>query len=303
MDDRQIDETDAVRREPVEVVFPEDPVFSLRRTCAPVWWGRGRWPNEDWIDGRLWWVGNEDGCCMRRCVWQERPGRVLVHGDGDPATLAAWARRVLNPTPAPAEFDDPAVSTLGERHSGVGGYCAGSLWDGLVAAIVGQSVSLASAAVTEMRLAALYAEPVKHGGRAMLPLPTPEQLADSQPELPRRSGVTGKRAEALVMAGRLFATQHIPDYPTPKQQPELAARLLDLSGVGPWTVSSTMLWGIGNADAFPAGDAALLRGARALYGNPALDHRELNAASERWRPWRGMAARLIWLDLLGAPEE
>jgi 3-methyladenine DNA glycosylase/8-oxoguanine DNA glycosylase len=286
----------------VEVAFPEAPAFSLRRTCAPAWWGRGRWPNEDWIDGRLWWVGNEGGRLVRRRAWQERPGAVLVDGDGGPVALADWARRVLNPAAAPAAFADPAVAALVERHPGMGGYCAGSLWDGLVASIVGQSVSLASAAVTETRLAALYTEPVTHGGRAMLPLPTPEQLADSPVALPRRSGVTGKRAEALVAAGRLVATQHIPGILDEAALPELSDRLLALPGVGPWTVASTLLWGIGDADAFPAGDAALLRGARALYGDPALDHRGLNAASEGWRPWRGMAARLIWLDLLGAPE-
>ena len=27
--------------------------YSLAETCAPVAWGRGRWPNVDWFDGGL----------------------------------------------------------------------------------------------------------------------------------------------------------------------------------------------------------------------------------------------------------
>src|SRR3712207_6971184 len=43
----------------------------------------------------------------------------------------------------------------------------------------------------------------------------------------------------------------------------------------PWTAESTLLWGLGAADAFPTGDVALLRAARVAYGRPELDLRGL----------------------------
>ena len=74
--------------------------------------------------------------------------------------------------------------------------------------------------------------------------------------------------------------------------------LLSISGIGPWTIQSALLWGIAAPDAHPTRDVALLRAARVHYPDVS-DLNDLDRVAERWRPYRGWAARLLWLDLLG----
>ena len=52
---------------------------------------------------------------------------------------------------------------------------------------------------------------------------------------------------------------------------------------------------IGHADAFAAGDLALQEAARHAFGLEARPSaRELVALAETWRPWRAVAARVLW---------
>ena len=113
----------------------------------------------------------------------------------------------------------------------------------------------------------------------------------------RESGVTTKRAEALVAVGALFASE--PARAAFEADPIAGVeRLISISGIGPWTIQSALLWGIAAPDAHPTRDVALLRAARVHYPDIA-DLKDLDRVSERWKPYRGWAARLLWLDLLG----
>jgi 3-methyladenine DNA glycosylase/8-oxoguanine DNA glycosylase len=53
-----------------------------------------------------------------------------------------------------------------------------------------------------------------------------------------------------------------------------------------------MLHALGDPDAFPATDRRLRAAARAC-GLP-TDPAELTRHADRWRPWRGYAAHLLW---------
>ena len=76
---------------------------------------------------------------------------------------------------------------------------------------------------------------------------------------------------------------------------EVHEALTALPGIGPWSADIYLLFCLGRADAFAAGDLALQIAARAaldLDQRPSRD--ELFAIAERWRPWRGVAAHLLW---------
>ena len=73
------------------------------------------------------------------------------------------------------------------------------------------------------------------------------------------------------------------------------AALTALSGVGPWTADVYIMFCLGRADAWAAGDLALQLAAQAALGLKARpDAAALLTIAERWRPWRGVAARLLW---------
>ena len=77
--------------------------------------------------------------------------------------------------------------------------------------------------------------------------------------------------------------------------------LVSIKGIGPWTADIFLLFCLGHPDAFPAGDLALQEAARLALGlKRRPDTARLERIAERWRPWRGVAARMLWAYYRGA---
>lgn len=71
--------------------------------------------------------------------------------------------------------------------------------------------------------------------------------------------------------------------------------LTGVRGIGPWTADIFLLFCLGRADAFAPGDLALMTAtARLMRARTLPDRNKLTRIAERWRPWRGVAARLLW---------
>ncbi|MGD1038326.1 MAG: DNA-3-methyladenine glycosylase 2 family protein [Roseiarcus sp.] len=79
--------------------------------------------------------------------------------------------------------------------------------------------------------------------------------------------------------------------------------LVAVKGIGPWTADLFLLFCLGHPDAFPAGDLALQEAARIALGLGARpDARQLETIAERWRPLRGVAARMLWAYYRGVKQ-
>ena len=278
--------------------------FSLAATCGPVAWVGQRSPRHGWDRGELTWVGWEGDRAVWRTVRQASGDLIDISGPATERGDAGWGRAVLGTGIAMPAFSDPVIVELAARYPGLHPYCDGSLFDGIVTAIVGQSISVASAAMTQARLAALYAEPVTVHGRVFRPLPTAAHLAESPVELIRTSGVTWKRAEGIRNAAREMVAGRLPTDADARDNPDdTVAELMKLPLIGRWTAESALLWGVGAPNTHPTGDVALLRAARLAYDRPEMTLKDLDQLAEGWRPGRALAARLLWTNLFGvAPE-
>lgn len=206
--------------------------------------------------------------------------------------------RFLDPDLEHDNFEDPVIAGLSRRFPALRPLTDGGLWYGLVTAITGQAVSLHSAAAFQRRLCTMLSEPVVAFGREFFSLPSAEQVATCNVEQLRSIGITTKRAEGLINVAREMTDGNVPDPPAGAIE-DWSRDLIQLPMVGPWTAASALLWGIGHQDAYPKGDVALLRAARLAYGDAGMTMNELDALSERWRPQRSIAARLLWTNLLG----
>jgi 3-methyladenine DNA glycosylase/8-oxoguanine DNA glycosylase len=267
---------------------------------APAWWARGRWPNVDARRSAFVWVGWEADQVAWRSARQVDARTLEISGSGSGELDAQWAAGVLGSSAEMPKFDDPNMAALARKHGGLRPWSAGSLFEGIVSSIVGQSISVAAAATTERRLCERFNNGLHLDGRQFWPPPRPEQLASSNAAFVRESGVTTKRAEALIAVGTLFACEATRE--AFNADPVMAMQqVASISGIGPWTVQSALLWGIAVPDAHPTRDVALLRAARVHYPDVA-DLRDLDRVAERWKPYRAWAARLLWLDLLGFDE-
>jgi DNA-3-methyladenine glycosylase II len=157
-------------------------------------------------------------------------------------------------------------------------------FEGLASIVVSQQLSTASAAAIWARLAAAI-DPFDHAGL----------LLARTPKLRRVGLSTGKirtlRAIARAIRDGVLDPKHLADLPA-----DDAHRLLmQVHGIGPWTADIYLLTCVGHADAWPAGDLALQEAARlalALKARPTT--KEMGPLAEAWRPWRGVAARLLW---------
>jgi len=155
---------------------------------------------------------------------------------------------------------------------------------GLAATIVAQQLSVASANAIWTRLAAAF-DP-----------PTPEAIVKARPERLKRVGLSAPKIRALkeiaraVMRGALPLTK-LAELPADDAHAALTA----VHGIGPWTADIYLLSCLGHADAWPAGDLALQEAARLAFGLKARPTaKEMSALAEPWRPWRSVAARVLW---------
>jgi DNA-3-methyladenine glycosylase II len=73
------------------------------------------------------------------------------------------------------------------------------------------------------------------------------------------------------------------------------AHMTAVRGIGPWTADIYLMFCLGHADAFAPGDLALQEAIRLAFRLPDRpDDRETRLIAERWRPWRAVAARVLW---------
>jgi DNA-3-methyladenine glycosylase II len=157
-------------------------------------------------------------------------------------------------------------------------------FSGLAAIVCSQQLSTASASAIWGRLEKAFA-PFDHHG----------VLRARTPQL-KRAGLSRAKVKTFRTLARALRDGHL-DLEALAELPADAAHaaLVAHKGIGPWTADLYLLFCIGHADAFPAGDLALQEAARlAFHKRKRPTAKELERMAERWRPWRGVAARLLW---------
>ena len=76
---------------------------------------------------------------------------------------------------------------------------------------------------------------------------------------------------------------------------EVKELLTSLKGVGPWTADIYVMFCLGRADGWAPGDLALRYAAQESCNLQELpDEEGMIMLAERWRPWRSVAARMLW---------
>lgn len=156
-------------------------------------------------------------------------------------------------------------------------------FEGLARIIVGQQLSISSAEAIWRRV-----------HTAVAPMEPSSVSAFSDEDL-RATGLS--RAKVRTLRAIAQAVDNGLDLEQLSKEPEAGVReaLIAIRGVGPWSADIFQLFCIGRADAFAAGDLALQISTQNVFG---LKERptcgQLFEIAERWRPWRGVAARMLW---------
>ena len=164
----------------------------------------------------------------------------------------------------------------------------------LVRSIVGQQLSTKAARAIYGRLTDRF------GGRT----PTPaEVLADDPEELRAAAGLSHAKVSFLrslaehVIDGEL-ELERLDELP----EEEVAAELIAVKGLGPWSVHMFLMFHLQRPDVLPVGDLGIRRAIMNSYGLPELPSpTEMEKIAEPWRPYRTLACEYLWRSLDATP--
>lgn len=154
----------------------------------------------------------------------------------------------------------------------------------LASIIVSQQLSVASARAVWARVESVLS-----------PL-TPERVLAASDEEMRLSGLSRPKQKTLRAVAAAIAESRLDLESLETATPEFVhAHMTAVSGIGPWTADVYLLFCLGHRDGFAAGDLAVQEAAKVAFALPLRPKpAELTELAEAWRPWRGVAARLLW---------
>lgn len=200
-------------------------------------------------------------------------------------TVVALTERSLRDAVAVLAARDPALGEVVARFGPPPLWAREPGFPTLVHLILEQQVSLASAQAAFDRLRAATGEPLTP--RALLALSDEELLGigfSRQKARYARALAEAVEGGTLDLAGLAALDDH-----------EVDSVLTALPGIGPWTATIYRLMVLLRPDAWPIHDIALAQAYAELHGRAARPRAdEMDALAEGWRPWRAVAARILW---------
>lgn len=217
--------------------------------------------------------------------------------------LVQVARSLLDLDAEPAAINDVlaadrALKPLVLRRPGMRVPGAVDGFEMAVRAVLGQQISVRGATTLAARLVDRLGDPLARAdGGLTHAFPTAERLACADL---RGLGLTGTRAATLLALARAVADGRI-DLSPGADRDRTTASLLELPGVGPWTVAYLAMRALRDPDAIPITDLGIRRALDRLGVGGAAGDRM--ARTQAWRPWRAYAAMHLWTSLAPAKEE
>jgi len=162
----------------------------------------------------------------------------------------------------------------------------------LIRTILGQQVSVASAAAVYRKLEALVGDPTD-----------PRTILAASDETLRAAGLSRQKASYArslaeeVVSGRLDLDN------LPADDEEAIAQLVRIKGIGRWSAEIYLLFAEGRADIWPAGDLAVQIEVGRLLGHDQRPSEKLTRTlAEAWRPHRGALAIFTWHHYGAGPD-
>ena len=155
---------------------------------------------------------------------------------------------------------------------------------GMVVAILAQQVSLESAQAAFAKLE-----------KAIDPI-SPEGFLSLQDDALRAIGFSRQKASYVRGVARNIVACELDLQDLESMDDEEArTHLMRVRGIGAWTADTYLLFALRRPDAWPSGDLALAKAVqeiKRLATTPGSE--EVDAIADLWRPWRAVAARILW---------
>jgi DNA-3-methyladenine glycosylase II len=157
----------------------------------------------------------------------------------------------------------------------------------LARAIVWQQLSGKAADTIWGRFVALYP-----GTR----FPSPAAILATPDAALRGAGLSGAKAAALKdLARHVVEKKLVPARLPAATDEEVAAMLLPVRGIGPWSVDMFLMFALARPDVLPVGDLGIRKGMQRHFGLRKLPEADkMSKLAAPWRPYRSVAAWYMW---------
>lgn len=154
----------------------------------------------------------------------------------------------------------------------------------LVQIILEQQVSLASARAAFRRL------------QQTVPELTTHEFLKLDDKILKKIGFSRQKARYVRMLSEALKEGAINLEGLKKLDDNQARKeLLKLTGIGPWTADIYLMMALRRPDVFPSGDLALAMAVQEVKGLKSRPSpQKLENLSQKWKPWRAVAARICW---------
>ena len=108
-------------------------------------------------------------------------------------------------------------------------------------------------------------------------------------------GLSNRKVEYIKNIYAHFSEQHR-DYGS-KTAEDIYRSLIEIKGVGRWTIEMFLIFVMGAPDIFSKGDLALINSIKKNYAMDPLSDQDLDRLIERWRPFNTAASLLLWCSI------
>ena len=168
-------------------------------------------------------------------------------------------------------------------------------YQALVESIISQQLSVKAAATILKRFVDLYSSD----------FPSPDDILATDVEELRGVGLSRQKASYIkdlaskVLDGSIQFS-HLDDLPSS----EIVKELVQVKGVGVWTVHMFLMFCMGRLDVLPVGDLGIKNGIYVLYNlpeKPTPEEIQMVALNNNWHPYETIASWYIWHSLDNKP--
>jgi DNA-3-methyladenine glycosylase II len=151
----------------------------------------------------------------------------------------------------------------------------------LVLLILEQQVSIDSAKATFLRMRQSVSE-IK-----------PENVIHLSEEEFRTFGVSRQKAKYIKCLSEAVLSKEIElESLNAKTTDEVRNELIQLKGIGNWTIDIYLIFCLKKEDVLPLGDVAVVNTMKELFNHTNKD--EMEAYSQKWSPYKSYATFLLW---------
>jgi DNA-3-methyladenine glycosylase II len=163
----------------------------------------------------------------------------------------------------------------------------GKPFQALTRAIIGQQVSGAAARTIYARFLSLFPK-----GQ----FPTPESVGKLSLEQMRAAGLSGQKSSYIKDLAEKFSDGTIRHRSLHRMTTEeLIPHLVQVKGVGVWTVHMFLIFTLNRPDVLPTGDLGIRKGFQVVYGLKDLpEHVHMEKLAKEWRPYASIASWYLW---------